>query len=75
MLAPADDVAEVGGDGPDRTLGDVGDDWVGWVTRSSTAENRLAFEPKFWRITGSVTPTRSAMAEIRQLSWVTAVSR
>ena len=28
-----------------------------------TAANSAAFEPKFWKITGSVTPTRAATSE------------
>src|SRR5579859_351862 len=33
------------------------------ATRSSTAANRAAFEPKFWKITGSVTPTLAATSD------------
>jgi hypothetical protein len=33
------------------------------AARSTTAANSPAFEPKFWKITVSVTPTRSATSE------------
>ena len=37
--------------------------WTWSATRSTTAANSAALEPKFWKITGSLTPTSAATSD------------